>query len=285
MPQEKKRRLSLRDFFAKVRRKTGTIKTEGLIVAGQFFFGLRNAWLYRFHKKNSIRRFFILCQQRTGSSLLMTYLNSIPQVSCAAEVLSRIEPHGIRRWWISKKIIFRHVRYVLNYRCQEVQGAKIFFVDLAALKLPLEEFIREFPEAQWIVLYRKDILAQLLSKKIALQTDTWSRYENSSPVPDIQITLRTDEALKYRDWVKTCYQTALENPFLRKQSLWISYEELVKNPQALFDGKIFPFLKLAKHPVQTALIKQNLRSPSEVIANYHEVRDVIEHTDFTQTYP
>ncbi len=58
----------------------------------------------------------------------------------------------------------------------------------------------------------------------------------------------------------------------------------MKDPQALFNEKVFPFLKLSRYRIHTSLIKQNLKSLSEVICNYAEVREMIEQTDFTQNH-
>jgi len=110
-------------------------------------------------KRKPSRGFFILCEHRTGSNLLISYLNSVPGISFDGEILSRHHAYGLRRWWISKKVVFRHIRHSLNYRPQEVRGAKIFFVHLHELGLSLHDLLKEFPEIRWFVLYRKNILA------------------------------------------------------------------------------------------------------------------------------
>jgi len=255
-----------------------------ILTIRQIFFGVRLAWSYSLKKKAPKRVYFILCEHRTGSNLLISYLNSVPGVSSGYEILSRYQTFGLRRWWISRKMIFRHIRHSLNYRCQEVRGAKIFFVHLQELGLSLDDLLKEFPEARWFVLYRKNILAQYLSYKIANGSQRWTRHKNSPPAGNVHIKFDPCEAVKYRDRMKSCYRAAGENPLLRERSLWISYEDLVKDPQAFFDEKVFPFLKLLRHRIHTNLVKQNLKSPSEVICNYDEVREMIEQTDFTQSY-
>ena len=123
-----------------------------------------------------------------------------------------------------------------------------------------------------------------MSHAIAYQSNQWARSKDSPPAGNVRIEFNPCEAVKYRDQIKACYRAARETPLLRERSLWISYEDLTRDPQVFFDEKVFPFLKLPCRRIHTNLVKQNLKAPSEMICNYDEVREMIEQTDFTQSY-
>lgn len=272
-----------REFPLRARRKAGIFKRTIIISVKQFFFGIKIAAGFALKKRNPKRVFFILGQHRTGSNLFISYLNSIPGVLFDAEILSYDETYGLMRLPMSKKEVFRHIHHSLHYRKEEVRGAKIFFVHLEQLKLSLDDLLKEFPKAQWFVLYRKNILAQYLSHVVAYKTNQWISYTELPPQVHT-FEFNPDKALSYRDSIKSWYQQAMKTGGLRGRSLWMSYEELAQDPQKFFDEKVFPFLRLPQSRIHTCLVKQTLRAPSEVISNYAKVHEMIEKTDFTQNY-
>jgi len=270
-------------FLLRARRKAGIFKRTLIISGKQFFWGVKIAACYTLKKRNQTRVFFILGQPRTGSNLLISYLNSIPGVFFDAEILSYDETYGLIRRPISKKGIVRHIHHSLHYRMEKVRGAKFFFSHLQQLKISLDDLLGEFPEAQWFVLYRKDLLAQYLSNVVAYETNQWISYKKLLPQVHTFV-FNPEKALNYRDNMKSWYQQAKKNEKLRARSLWMNYEELVQDPQKVFDEKVFPFLGLPQSRIHTCLVKQGLREPSEVISNYAEVHEMIRETDFTQNY-
>lgn len=273
-----------KDLWLRARRKAGIFKSSMILTARQIFFGVKIAAVYPLKRKSQKRVFFILCQYRTGSNLFISYLNSIPGALFDYEILSRWHGYGLRRWGIARKDVYRHVSHSLHYQNEEIRGAKIFFQDLWQLKVPLNEFLKEFSEARWFVLYRKNILTEYLSHFLACKTKQWLRYEGDHSKAHAQIRFYPEKFLIYRNQIKSWYEEAMKAESLRGKSLWISYEELAANPQKFFDERVFPFLGLPPSRIHTRLARQNLREPSEVISNYAEVRETIEKMDFTQNY-
>lgn len=248
-------------------------------------FRAKIAGIYYLKQRPAKTHVFVLCTGRTGSNLLVSYLNSNPAAFFGGEILSP-DVTGIRYKLISKSSIYRHVRHFLNYGQRPVSGAKICFAHLEIRGLSPKKLDAEFPEANWIVLYRKNVLDQFISYEMAYKTGQWARLKNSREpsTENTRIELSASDMLKYFELTRQRYESALKTPGIRKHSLWISYEELAENPQALFDEAIFPFLGLARNQVRTSLIKQNIWSYPEIISNYKEVQEFIEHSDFTQNY-
>lgn len=251
-------------------------------------FRARIALIYFFKKKEPKRPVFVLCSYRTGSSLLIDYLKSHPELSFGQEVISPWQIRGLGCRWRPKGAVFRHIRHSLNLFPRPLCGHKIFFYHLEAHRIPLAEFVEEFDDAKWIVLYREHWLEQYLSYQLAHKTGRWSLMSDSSAPngPEEQIWLDPGEALKFRDGLRAQYGAARAEERKRPgRFLWVTYEELAQEPQKVFDGKIFPFLGVYTAPVRTVLSKQDRRTPHQIIANYERVRDFLDGTELTQSYP
>ncbi len=247
---------------------------------------IKIAYLYHFKKTPPQKTVFLLTVQRTGSSLLQSYLNCIPNVHFGGEILSNNQPGSLRAHWLSKKSVFRHMHHFLNYLNRPVSGVKLMFPQLQMRNLSLKELSVEFPNAQWLVLYRRNIFDQYLSYQIAWLTNQWQLTQDAKRLkPDtFQIHLDVDDTLAYRDWILSSYQEILNTPELRKQSLWIAYEDLTHNPQQLFQTFVFPFLGLKSSPIRSKLLKQNIWQYPAILSNYDQVKTFIATTNFTQNY-
>jgi len=274
---------SIRTSLRRVRAMMIDIKRTLLLRGRQVLFSAKIAALYQLKKKNPKRIFFVLCQHRTGSNLLISYLNSIPGCMFDSEILCGGQVYGVMPCSKSKKTVFRHIRHLMQYRRGEVWGAKFFLMHLLSFKLSLDDLLCEFPEAKWFVLYRENILDQYVSHLVARETRRWISYSKPSKKGPVFV-FNLDKALIYRDKIRQWYQTLLVTRHLDRKSLWLSYEEFTLNPQKTFNERIFPFLDLPSCRISTCLVKQNTRTYAEIMTNYSEVREMIESHDFTQNY-
>jgi hypothetical protein len=249
----------------------------------QDFNRFKMAAAYELRKKPCQQIFFILCQPRTGSNLFRSYLNSIPGIICEGEILSQHNRYGLS-YSHRKEATLRHIQHTLNYRHSPIRGAKICFYQLDGHGLSLPEFVAAFPSARWFSLYRENILLQYLSQQIGYKSNKWVRVDASDPLSLTQIQFDPKDALEYRNQTLSRCKEILEIPELKKRVIWISYEELAKNAQGIFDRKILPVFNLPSSPVKTRYHKQNPFAISEIIENYSEVKEMIEQTDFQHHY-
>jgi len=250
------------------------------------FFRAKIAAIYYLRPRPVQKNCFILCSQRTGSNLLVSYLNCLPAVSFGSEILANNLPNSLRAVGISKKAALRHLRHFLNYLGRPLCGAKLMFPHLQMRNISLRELHKEFPQAQWIVIYRRNIFDQYLSYKMAWQASQWRllRQCDRPKLEKIRIQLDCNDALTHRDWLLQSYKEILETPEIHERALWLSYEELSADPQKVFAEVVCPYLGVPASAVSTKLIKQNIWRYPEIISNYEEVKDFIERTDFTQNY-
>lgn len=221
---------------------------------------------------------FIVCTMRTGSNLLLSYLNSVPGMSLAGEILHPHQMAGLRRHGISKASVIRHIRYSLNRCRHERCGAKLRLDQLRSHDLDVRQLREYFPSSKAIVLYRRSLADQYLSLQIARVTNQWIRKGGKSATERRgKINVDRDDFLKYCGEVKDLYAWALGVGGLGSYAVMLSYEDLVANPQDIFDRLLFPFLGVTPSAVTTDLEKQNIEYPAEVVENYEQVKDLWEH--------
>ena len=235
---------------------------------------------HRDHAKKE--QVFILTTRRSGSNLLLSYLNSIPGVSFASEVLNPHMYYGIREKNISKRAVMRHLRYSMGRYRARVCGAKLLFVHMKTHGLTVEDLLTAFPGARFIVLYRKSLIDQFLSFKIATVTDQWE-WTDSFRLPDA-VRLNPFELIRYSHEIKGFYQQILAGDKIESRSILISYEDLARDAQRVFDEAVFPFLGLGRCEVFTQMQKQNTKTLREIVANYGEIEPWIHSDRFRQDY-
>ena len=268
-------------------RKKSFKQTLFLVIKRTLFRG-KIAGIYYLRKRESKKHCFILCDPRSGSNLLLSYLNSNPNAYFGGEILCPTQAVSVRLRFISKKTVFRHMHHFVNHQDYPVSGAKIFFSHLESRGITLKELDQEFPEAKWLILYRGNILDQYLSMHLLLKTGCIIQFKNmkhEKPEPiQIETPIPKTRWRAHCEQIRNRYKDVLKIPGMRDKSLWVSYDELVNAPQTLFDEAIFPFLNLPRNLVQTDMVKQNIWKYPEIIANYNEVKDFIEQTDSTHSY-
>jgi LPS sulfotransferase NodH len=217
---------------------------------------------------------FVVATARTGSNLLRDYLNHVPGVHVHGEVLNPQLTRGLRRRFMSKRAVLRHIGHSVRTRNARVGGAKFLFDQLYVHRVSLDDLHRVFPHSAFIILYRRSLAEQFVSQAIAAMTHQWhSRGEKNGFSGFVPIEI--DEFRRFANVVRGYYGTALSRPWIREFSILVSYEELAGDPQRLFDQAIFPFLGIPPAGVVTNLHKLNTRPLEEVVANYEEIAHVL----------
>ena len=216
---------------------------------------------------------FIICQPRTGSTLLGDYLNSHPMVACEFEILNSGEiPHlGIVRFE-------QDVRFYLETLFKAVQRkikcGKILFDQFGHFGISVDHLLQWFPQARFIILYRGSLLDQFVSLKLAEATGRWIATTPGDET-DQEISIDVTQLLAFVQATKNQYRQLAEHPPLHGCHVTISYEELVSDPERTFETKIWPFLDIPRVALKTALRKQNRRSARESVSNFHDIESLV----------
>ncbi len=250
----------------------------------QSFHRSKIALLYVIRKRKCGQIFFILCQPRTGSNLLYSYFNSVPMVLCDNEIISRKELYGLSLRAGDVTRLYRHILHSLHYKALPVRGAKICLYQLDEHGVSLDNFTGFFSKAHFFLIYRENILLQYLSHQIAFRSGEWVKTDCVETRRRIKVIFNLKEALAYRDEIIRRNKTIFENDSWNRKIVWISYEQLTRDPQACFDEHIFPKLGLLSSPIKTNYHKQNDVALEQMIENYASVRDQIAKHSFMQKY-
>jgi LPS sulfotransferase NodH len=228
---------------------------------------------YLLHRKHPRLRVLVLSEPRTGSTLMMDYLNCIPGVTAVLELWAARGRIGLRRNWISKRAALRHLDYSLNLPGEIVAG-KLMLQTMRWHSATIEDLDRHFPNARYIVLYRQNMAQQYVSEKIVMLTGIWRQFDGRRYEGKVRV--ERDEFIEHCRLERELFTEVVNSPAVRERGIVCSYEELSSDPQALFEERIFPLLEVEPVTLATKMQKQNVRPLAEMVENYDEVKDLLE---------
>ena len=241
--------------------------------------------------------FVILCSERTGSNLLISYLNSHPRIRAYGELFNfeYIFPNPAMVYnpqYYLEKCIFRpyppHIQavgYKMFYHQARYTESRAGNFSLVSRKLTRHQ--KEGVSSVWDYLsHRKDIhiihlerhnlLRAYISKKIASKTDKWALYKHEAR--PYKISLSPEEFFKSIE-----KHTEIKNDSLTAfapHSLYtVSYRELTEDPHCTLSG-IQSFLHLPEKELRTKTVKQNPFPLEEILLNYREIREALRSTQY-----
>jgi len=230
-------------------------------------------WWLKPHKP--FQPVFVIATWRSGSNLLLSYLNQQPNISVLSEVLLSTLPIGPSRDCIPPHQALRHIRYCLQGEKTGVRGCKLMLHQMSNCQFTLDDLHRQHPQAKYIVLYRQSLAEQFVSHKMAQATSQYilARGEQARRA---EIVVNARELREYCDDIRGRYRDALAHSWLPGRAVLLSYEELVDDPAHWLKEQICPLLGVNYVPLETRLMKQNTRPLSEQIVNYRDVEGLIE---------
>ena len=225
-------------------------------------------------------KFIIFGQSRSGSTLLINLLNCHPQILADLEIYNPLHIPALLK--PLKNVICGYPMPYANYRmwqtAKPVYGFKLLFFQI---QKP-EKFLSQLARNNWkfVHIHRDNIWQIALSNIIAMKTNHWHRNTGNESTPE-SVVIDPDRlfrALKTRTAWK-----AKENRLIEPYDhLKINYEKDLKNHenwQATSD-KMFDFLGLENHPVQSTMQPTYQKPYSELIENYLEITELVKNSEF-----
>lgn len=227
--------------------------------------------LFGKHKKRNYERFVVITRSRTGSNLLISLMNSHPQIEAKGEVFSRLEGKKTR-------VIYDEVFPVKSdLSCL---GFKIFYYHpLDSKDRSIWKILEEDKEIKIIHLQRKNLLRVHISRLIAGKTDAWtSREEAGISADDKTVHISIDDLFsdieESLDYIKNT-----KDRFCDHQVLEVFYEDLTaKRDQVMED--VFSFLDLPMANLTSDLKKQNPEELSALVSNFDEVMNRLKASEY-----
>jgi LPS sulfotransferase NodH len=209
-------------------------------------------------------RFIVLTRSRTGSNLLLSFLNSHPNIFAEGEIFARL--HGADATARLRAAFGRQPRHV------KAKGFKIFYYHpLDAKAEDLWNELERRADIRVIHLRRENTLRTLLSRKIAGMKDSWTgtRFDTAD-TGSKRVTMTAEELAEgfrqTREWEESAAKRFRLHPMLH-----VTYEELVRNPTRVH-AELVNFLDAPPSSPSTALRQQNPERLRELISNYDELK-------------
>lgn len=211
-------------------------------------------------------KFLILCQPRTGSSLLNASLRNHPEIVMHREILNHQQPHVLPQEGKER------IRAAFTDPSAPAVGFNVhaFQPDRRWSGWqdwePAWEAIADDRSIKIIHLERLDTLAQFVSWKIAQITGLWGEQQELTTRPTVHVER---EALHwFREWNQAVFAWRLSH-LQRHSMLHITYESLCEEWDASM-LQIQQFLGVQVQPLPQAVHKNETRPLSAVISNWSD---------------
>ena len=219
------------------------------------------------------KSFVILSSGRSGSTLLVQFLNCHPSISCHGELLNReklnsnlvVDGRGFNQGMLIRYILSRLLP--LN-PFKPLTGFKVFNEQLEYCKLPLSRLTSGLCNPPIVVLYRENLLETYVSLRIAESNDIWF---SEDIVNSCSFEVQWKDFFEYcvgerRRWEKSMRHLSVT----RDRVLFLSFEELVSGREEAM-GRIFGFLNLKNCYVVACSKRQNPQPLEEKVSNCSEI--------------
>ena len=228
-------------------------------------------------RHSDFRRFIVLTRSRTGSNLLISYLNSHPQIYAESEIFSWL--HGREHRQVLAKVFTKQPFFI------KAKGFKIFYYhpqdDDSGL---VWRYLMAMPDLHVIHLKRTNILRTLVSRKIAAMADIWTARSSSEVRAQKKKPVRFSvEELREGFEQTRAWEAQGDAMFRDHPLLQVTYEELTTEPESMFN-RVTTFLGVPYKSPRTALRKQNPESLRELIANYDSLKAEFQNTEWASFF-
>lgn len=227
--------------------------------------------------QTDFKRFIILTRSRTGSNLLVSFLNSHPNIYAEEEIVNRLHGRDYRK--ILSTVFGKQPGEI------KAKGFKIFYYH------PLDDNtgmiwddLAAMDDLLVIHLKRRNILRTLISRKIAEMQDVWRMTsgpgDQASDRKTVSFTVEElDEGFnRTREMEKDG-----ERRFASHSSLTVYYEDMVADPNRIFRD-ITKFLGVPNFQPQTSLRKQNPERLSTLVDNYQDLKEAFSKTTWDEFF-
>ncbi|MBU3676060.1 MAG: hypothetical protein FGM54_02625 [Chitinophagaceae bacterium] len=216
--------------------------------------------------------FVILTQGRTGSNLLCSLLNTNPAIYADGEIFNKkeqLKKHP--SWWVNGIRHFPH--WYIKHRASKTHKLAYGFKLLVEQwPQPIETGVQALIDRQFlpIYLFRKNTISQLISTVIANQQNRWV-VNSEQEYHEAPIALNFDLAMFKMKQIEERTHT-LNTLCQQYPGLNLYYEEHLLNNR-MFDfmgNEVCFYLNVPKAPMQTKMLKTDIRSDRERISNLDE---------------
>lgn len=243
-----------------------------------------------------MEKFVILTTKRTGSTRLVSLLDSHPQIMCMEELLLSADclktsplkyayssfrnknlVSKLRHKFFRERSNRKYLEFVFSEKEYSACGFKVMGSQIRE-NLNMISILNEM-SVKFILLKRKNLLKKLISHKIALTTGEWSR-KKSDEYDRIKVKLDKSTLLNGLDNLVRADRN-LEKLLTGCQVLTVFYEDTFGKNQTKVLTEILSFLNIKGSAIlKSNLMKQNSNQLIDLVENYKEIVEILEPTDY-----
>ena len=213
-------------------------------------------------------RFVVLCQPRTGSSLLNASLRQHPEIEMHGEILNHRYPHRLPQDGYKRLVsaLSTSTHPAVGCNLHAFQPDRVW--DGWRRWESAWNALADDHSIKVIHLQRIDTLAQMASWKIAQLLSRWGRQDDIIDRPTIAIS--PDEYRWFRDWNRSVMEWRLSH-LQGRSILPVTYESLCNEWEPAL-ARIQDFIGVRCLPLRQVTTRNERRPLSEVIENYDDLR-------------
>ncbi len=213
-------------------------------------------------------RFVVLCQPRTGSSLLNASLRQHPEIEMHGEILNHRYPHRLPQDGYQRLLsaLSSSTHPAVGCNLHAFQPDRVW--DGWRRWESAWNALADDSSIKVIHLQRIDTLAQMASWKIAQLLSRWGRQDDIIDRPTIAIS--PDEYRWFRDWNRSVMEWRLSH-LQGRSILPVTYGSLCHEWEPAL-ARIQDFIGVRCLPLQQVTSRNERRPLSEVIENYDDLR-------------
>ena len=231
------------------------------------------------------QKFIILARSRVGTNLLISYLNSHPNIFALGEMWGNNHHTETIAYRKSNPLEYLSMYCYRGYdKCIKAVGFKIFYYHpVNGESRLIWNNLQDSKDIKVIHLKRSNILRTHLSRAIAGKTDKWTVTGSKNiSLENKAVKLSADECLKVFQQTRK-WETEADDFFKQHSVLEVNYEDLISDAHNELE-KVQNFLDLPLKRLKTSLKKQNPEPLSKLISNYSELKNQFENTEWIKFF-
>ena len=224
-------------------------------------------------------RFIVLARSRTGSNLVISSLNSHPQVRCDGEILNKL--NGRRFEKVLSHTFGKQPSFI------RARGFKIFYYhpqDDPTCRL--WDTLESMRDLHVIHLKRTNILRTIISRKIAARKGAWTSLseQRHKQVGKAQLKVTfTVQELREGFQQTRSWEENWDERFKHHAHLNISYEDITQRRAEQFQA-MFSFLGVSPRETVSDLQRQNPQDMRSLVDNYDELKIAFADTKWARFF-
>ena len=219
------------------------------------------------------RKFVVVSRSRTGSTLLMSLLDSHENIECAGEIFKELQRSS------SKSVWFQHFGNRLSRT--QVVGFRLFYYHPFSGDNEVWKFLKSDTSIVIIHLSRRNVLRTLISQRIGMKTNMWKQRKGEKgqiSATEKRIHLSVSECEEFFVETKK-FEIETRQSFEKHSMVEVVYEDIISDQSSTLN-RVFSGLNVLNELTETNLKKQNPESLSELCENYQELKKDFENSEW-----